>query len=342
MKRVVKKLISVLFIVFTFGCSTQQQVEHQQIPEIDNKYDSEFPVKSISKQLDFVSGTIKKLDCLAFYMSYVFPADNTVDKNNITTETLLEQSVSNTITNESVTGTATVIYYDGKKVGLLTCAHVVNFPDTIITRYDNGDGPIEILSIKVKQQNFVKDLPEGEDVEVVATNPKDDIAFLLKKLDEHILFPEVLDYPIGNTKDLEWGSIVYVMGFPLGNKMVTRAIVSNPGKSNKNRFLTDALYNRGISGAPVLAIRDGVPNLEWVGMACSASAQKMYYLKPGNETPQYINPDEAYTGELFMDYKKTINYGVTFHVTIESVIDFLNDNRNLLESKGVDAKLLFN
>lgn len=343
MTKILKNIFFVLFISLLIGCNTQQQVSQpqQQIPEINNRYDSEFPVKSISKQLDFVAGTIKKLDCLAFYMSYVFPPDNTLDENQITNEILIQQSISNTVTNESVTGTATVVYYDGRKVGLLTCAHVVNFPDTIITRYDNGEGPIEIMSIKVRQQNYVKDLPEGDDVEVIATNAKNDIAFLVKKLDEHILLPEVLNYPIGNTRDLEWGSIVYVMGFPLGNKMVTRAIVSNPGKSNKNRFLTDALYNRGISGSPVLAIRDGVPNLEWVGMASSAAAQKVYFTKPGKKEPEFINPEEAYSGDLYIDHKKMINYGVTFNVPIESISRFLNDNRSLIEQEGFDYKLFF-
>jgi len=328
-------------LLAAFGCASQQAFEQQRIPEADNRYDSEFPIKSISKELDYVSNAIKKIDCIAFYQSYVFYRNNTLDQGPITESALKTQAYSISVSNESVTGTATVVYYDGRTAGLITCAHIVDFPDTVILRYDEGEGPIEVLSVKIKQQNYINELPEGDDVEVLALDKKNDIAFLTKSLDEHVEKISVLNYPLGNTKDIEWGSIVYIMGYPLGNKMVTRAIVSNPARTNKNRFMTDALYNRGISGSPVLAIRDGVPNLEWIGVAASASVQNVYYLKPGNDDPELINPDELYTGESYVDQKKIINYGVSFNISIEAVVDFLNHNRKLLESRRIDLKMLF-
>lgn len=321
----------------------EQTVEtHQQLPEIDNRYDSEFPNKSIAKELDFVSGTVKKLDCLAFYMSYVFPPDNQIDEKKLTEEILRKQSISSGVVNEAVSGTACVIYYDGGRVGLLTCAHVVDFPDTIIARYQNGEGPIELISIKIKQQNFVKDLPAGDDIEVLATDMKQDIALLGKKLEEQGEFVSTLNYPVGNSRDMDWGSVVYVMGYPVGQLMVTRAIVSNPDKARKGRrFLTDALYNRGISGSPVLAIRDGVPNFELIGMASSASASQVYYVKPGKVAPEFLNPDEPYTGQLYADHYKDVKYGVTFNVSIESITGFLHKNNSLLSKKGYSAELFF-
>jgi hypothetical protein len=131
------------------------------------------------------------------------------------------------------------------------------------------------------------------------------------------------------------------MGYPLGQLMVTRAIVSNPDKANKGRFLTDALYNRGISGSPVLAIRDGVPNFEWVGMATSAAAQQIYYIKPGDNAPQYINPEAVYIDELFVDKYRSINYGVTFNVSIESIVTLIRRNSSLLERKGYNPDRFF-
>jgi hypothetical protein len=91
----------------------------------------------------------------------------------------------------------------------------------------------------------------------------------------------------------------------------------------------------------VLAIRDGVPNLEWVGIASSASAQNVHYVKPGKEEPEFINPDEVYNGDLYVDHKRMINYGVTYNVTIEAVMDFLNDNKEIMEENGIDPKQLF-
>jgi len=135
--------------------------------------------------------------------------------------------------------------------------------------------------------------------------------------------------------------VVYVMGYPVGQLMVTRALVSKPDKAKKGRFLTDALYNRGISGSPVFAIRDGVPNFELVGMASSASASQVYYVKPGKNVPEYINPEEPFTGDLYVDQYKDIKYGVTFNVSIEAITGFLKDNRTLLTDKGYNAELFF-
>jgi S1-C subfamily serine protease len=264
-----------------------------------------------------------------------------LDANALTDSAIKSQSAGSNIFNESVSGTAIIIYNDGNNIGLLTCAHVVNFPDTILTRYDNGKGPIEILSVKIRQKNYIRGLGTGGDVEVVAANGKSDIAFLKKTLDEPHRELNVFDFPAGKTSDLEWGSVVYVMGFPQGNLMVTRAIASKPSGSSKKRFLTDALYNRGISGSPVLAIRDGAPNFELVGMASSASARQVYYVKPGKNMPDYINPEEPYTGNLYMDQYKDVKYGVTFNITIEAILNFLNENRPLLEDSGFNPEGFF-
>ena len=126
-------------ILLLVTCSTPEQTAVQQNnSKPDNRYDSEFPARSVSKKLEFASTTVKKLDCLVFYMTYVFAPDNTIDPGHLTDSVLQTQSLSYTVTNESVTGTATVIYYDGSQVGLLTCAHVVEFTDTLITRYFIG------------------------------------------------------------------------------------------------------------------------------------------------------------------------------------------------------------
>ncbi len=325
------------------GCNTTSNLEQKETVEdaTDNKYDSEFPDKTVSDELEFVSETVKKLDCLVFYETHIFPAQNTLDIKQLSDSLIRAASLSRTITNESVTGTACVIYYDGTRVALLTCAHVIDFPDTIVTRYDEGKGPIETLSVKIRQQNYVKDIPAGDDIEILLKDVDRDIAILGKKMDDHTLRPRVLNYPVGNTRDLEWGSVVYVMGYPLGHLMVTRAIVSNPGRANKGRFLTDALYNRGISGSPVLSIRDGVPNFEWVGMATSAAAQQIYFVKPGKTTPEYINPEEKYTDDLYVDHHRSINYGVTYNVTIEAITSLIRKNQTLLSEKGFDPDLFF-
>ncbi len=199
----------------------------------DGRYDSEFPDKSVSDKLNEISKTIKKLDCLAFYMTYVFPPDNNFKKSSISKDNIKRLSISADISNESVSGTATVIYYDGKTIGLITCAHIVDYPDTIVNWYDKEQTSLHSISVKVRQQNYIAGLPEGGDIDVVVIDSKNDIALLQKKLGPHDERPEVFNYKIGNTSELEWGTFVYIMGYPLGNLMVTRAIVSNPDKVKK-------------------------------------------------------------------------------------------------------------
>lgn len=334
-----KKILKIGLIIWglaLFSCTTQQ-MEKQQFPKADGRYDSEFPMQSVSDELSHLSTTVRKLDCLVFYMTYVFPPDNPLEKNSINDTKLKEYALGNDVTNELVSGTATVVYYDGNQVGLLTCAHVVDFPDTLFNYFTEGG--LHSISIKLKQQNFVAGLPDGEDVEIIITDKKKDVALLRKIVYAPAQPPAVLNYPIGKTKDLEWGTLVYTMGYPLGNLMVTRAIVSED--SRNGMFLTDALFNHGISGAPVLALRDGVPNFEWVGMASSSSAQSIHYLKPDDNTPQFIAPNSTYSGDVFVDHKKSINYGVTYSVRIEDVLKFLSVNKQKLQEKGFDTALFF-
>jgi len=335
-------ITALIYIGLLAGCTTTEEISaNREISNADNKYNTEFPGKDLPKELEYISKTVKKLDCLAFYMTYVFPSVNNLKMNSLSDSVLRNLSINNSVNNQSVSGTAMVIYNDGKRLGLLTCAHVIDFPDTIITRYENGKGAIQSVSVKIRQQNFVRDLPAGSDIKILAKDINDDIAFIGKTLDNEGVYQAVLNYPAGNTKDLQWGSEVYVMGYPIGNLMVTRAIVSDPDKADKGRFLTDAMYNRGISGSPVFAIRDGLPNFELVGMASSASAKQIYYVKPGKEEPEYINPEVPYTGDLYVDSYKDIKYGVTFNVSIEGINAFLKDNKNVLQKEGFDPNRFF-
>lgn len=326
-------LTSLLIGFILLGCTSQRTVVHSG--ELANgRYDSEFPAASISESLDNISRSVKKLDCLAFYATYSFDADEQVRPEILTEEFILKNHSRKQISNESVSGTATVIYHQNDLVGLLTCAHVVDFPDTLYTWDEDVSGVLSSVSILVKLQLFVVELPDGDPVELVAMDEKKDIALLSKRINPSGSIVNVLQYPIGKTSLFEWGSVVYIVGYPLGNLMVTRALVSNPKKNSGGQFLTDALFNRGISGSPVFAIKDGVPNLEWVGMASATSAYDLTMLKPDKESenkPIFNNP---YKGSLYLEKVKMINYGVTYSVSIEEIVTFIRQNNHKLERKG--------
>jgi len=150
----------------------------------------------------------------------------------------------------------------------------------------------------------------------------------------------VLNYPIINSNNLDWGSRVYIIGYPLGNLMVTDGMVSKHRNGTGGKFLLDASFNKGISGSPVLAKRHSSPYFELVGMATSASAKSIEYLKPA-ESKEVIQSTENYTGSMVVDRERIINYGVTYSVTIDRIQKFLKSNKDLLIEQGFDTDRFF-
>ncbi len=147
-------------------------------------------------------------------------------------------------------------------------------------------------------------------------------------------FP-VFSYPLGNAKNLEWGSFVYALGYPMNYKMITKGIVSSPNRDESGSFLIDAVFNRGFSGGIVLAIRDGVPNFELVGLVRSVPAEYEYVLKPEAPTEGYeYNPLLPYKGNIMIEQRVNIKYGVTRVIPIETIVEFINKNADKLLKFG--------
>ena len=69
----------------------------------------------------------------------------------------------------------------------------------------------------------------------------------------------------------------------------------------KGIFVTDALFNHGISGSPVFAIRDGIPNFELVGIASSSAAQASNILVPDEDFKITNKLRAPYNGEIFVE-----------------------------------------
>ncbi len=310
----------------------------------DGKYDSEFPYRDCSKQLNEVSQSIKMLYATAYYKTYFFSQDARIRMYELTREDILKKATVS-YSHNSVVGTGTVIYYDNKRVALLTCSHIVDFDDSVITYYskEGETGTIRSFSVLEKQINFIKDIPEGGEMEVLARDKENDIALIGKQFrEEHPIGVPVFRYPIGRSKDLEWGTFIYIIGYPMGYKMITKGIVSSPNRDKKGSFLTDAPFNRGFSGGAVLAIRDGVPNFELVGLAKSVSAQYEYILTPGkNYDAAAYDPGIPYQGESFVELKTDIRYGITNVISTELIKEFIERNENQLIRKGFDLRYLF-
>jgi hypothetical protein len=223
---------------------------------------------------------------------------------------------------------------------LLTCAHIVDFEDTVfsfhITPEHRTTPWLKSVAIKEKQTNYVAVFPEGGELEILAMDRTADIALVGMRFSSappHRI--PAFRYPFGNAKDLEWGTFVYMFGYPSGFKMVTKGIVSNPHKDKRGSFMVDAMFSRGFSGGIALAIRDGVPNFELVGIVKLVSARSSYVLSPEKENGDVVfDPAIPYTGAVYVERKTEIESGLTQAVPIEAIREFMRTQAPLLQEKG--------
>jgi len=347
------KLTQKIFILFLFASQLIIQISCTKTiydvvyPTLsDGRYDSEFPYRNASQQLEEIANSVKMLNYIAYYKAYYFDENQNMSVDDLQDNKIINQAKDEQYFNETVSGTATIIFYDGIKVGLLTCAHIGSYPDTLYNYFESSSEKnqriVKNMAIKVREHYFVNEIPGEIDFEVIATDKKRDLAILSKRAtNDPFLRIKPLKYPIGESSNLELGSFVYIIGYPMGHKMITRGIVSNRRDNESDSFLIDALFNRGFSGGIILAIRDGVPNFELVGMAKSVSAKNQYFLTPSplNDQSDY-EANIPYTGDIYMKKFEDINYGITYTISTDEILEFLNENETQLLQKGFNFKYL--
>lgn len=307
---------------------------------VDGKYDSEFPYRGCSVQLEEIGESVKMVNCIAYYRTFLFTREENIRAKDVTPGLLASRAREAVIATSQTSGTATIIHAENRRVVLLTCAHVVGYPDTVIAYFATPDRRqsefVRSVAIKERQTTYVAVLPEGGELEVLAMDKTIDVALLGKTLDAEP-FPPIprFTFPAGKAKELEWGSFVYLFGYPSGYRMVTKGIVSSPNRDRRGSFLIDAVFNRGFSGGIALAIRDGVPNFELVGIVKLVSGHPAYVLTPhaGDDAPEY-DPGVPYTGETFVEKRMDIEYGIVQAVSIELITGFIDQVRDRLAARG--------
>lgn len=340
-------LLTIIILVIGFyGCSSM--VYKAAYPTLnDGKYDSEFPYKGSSEELERIGKSVERINCIAFYKTYIFDSSTNIKRSDINPE-FLEKNVNRTsYFDKTSSGTGTIIYSINRKIALLTCAHVISFPDTIFSHFTDAEGKfteyLESISIRDREMIFVAGLPDGGDVEPLVVDKERDLAILGHTYSslQSVNFP-VFPYPKGEAKQLEWGTFVYIFGYPMNYKMVSKAIVSSPNMDGKGSFLIDAVVNRGFSGGIVLGIRDGIPNFELVGIIRAVPEETRYVLQPEKlkNNLQY-SPIVPYRGDVYAIQKEDLKYGIARVIPIEMIDKFMNDNEEKLSDLGYYMKDFF-
>ncbi len=332
-----KYTMLILLLSLAMGCTQKKVVKLNQVA--DGKYDSEFPAAPVSKAINRAVQSVFLVNSLHFYRGYDFDFDEKITIDDVKSGRFPGREDTPIIYERPSAGSATLIYNRNGKMAFLTCAHTVNADDTLITYYKIGENKTEYIStmlILVKQQINLVSVPGKEDVEILAVDKKKDIAVIGKQVSPdkakgYFVFP----YPVGNAKELDWGTLVYVIGYPYGKKMVSQALVSSPNYDWDHSFLIDATLYRGVSGAVVMALRDGPPHFELVGIARALSAETLYYLTPEDSYKKKALPvRREYEGKLYVEPHLKVAYGLTFTVSSEAIRDFFERNKDVFEDKG--------
>ena len=329
------KKLTVLLLVSIVFCflSCARNIKNVVYPALnDDQYDSEFPYKNSSRELEKIAEAVHMVIYTAYYKTYYFERETKLREKDIS-ESAMKKCKSIDFYNHSVSGTVTVFYSSFSNVALLASAHNVNKPDTLISYFGKESTFIQSVSIKQRERIYVPDLPGDGLVEILIQDKKQDIAILSKSYSQPLKMPlAILEYPFGSAKKLQWGSFVYLLGYPKGLKMITRGIVSDPNRDERGNFLVDAMINRGFSGGIILAIKDGAPNFEFVGIGISTSSDGGLYLVP--DMDDYDSEKFIYDGDIYVERKNFINYGICRAVSVETFIDLMKSNKEYLDKKG--------
>ena len=269
------------------------------------------------------------------------------DDNSPTGYRLQREGIRETVDSYSKVGTALVIarqsaanQYDIAIA--LTVAHLVTAPDTI--RYFMRDSRgletsvLERISIKTSTALQVVNR-DGESIhtKIIRLDRKADLALLKLNIPHVMRKPTPFLLPIGKTSDLQWGNFVYIIGHPKSKTRLTAGTVSLDDY-HKDQFFVDAAIRAGYSGGPVVAVRDGLPNLELVGLCRGATTETFRLLVPDRRLNEGTVLSPELLDQISIAEREVVEPGLGFVVGIEAVKRFLLDSRDPLRAMGLDIK----
>ncbi|WP_176719390.1 S1 family peptidase [Rhodohalobacter halophilus] len=339
MKRSVWWLLIALFIGLGAGCTQTYEVTVDDLPETDPFYTSGYPIADVSDQIESIQQSIIRITSTARYRVYLIEDGINMTSAEADTINPAEFAMDQTTVEESSAGSAIVMGKTADRAMLLTCAHTVEFPERVFS-FKAGPGIPEntyVRTIAVKQNHVNMALTDRTlaPYSLVQEDRIRDLALIQINLRDFEQIGEDLNplkVPMGYSENLRSGSVIYVMGYPKGFETVTRGIVTQANRNDRADFLTDALYNRGISGGIIVASKDNFKTFDWVGMSNAGIATREFYLVPDE---QQLDPDlsyQFYDGSIMAKEIASLDYGLTQAISTRSIREFLDQNRSVLRS----------
>jgi hypothetical protein len=328
------------------GCTRHVFVNRTGSPGPQSYYLTAFPDRDIPGQIEEAFRAVKRIEVTGVYEHFRFSPEAAPQEGDRLGPDVLARAVETFSSSVTRQASAVQVARSNQRITLLTNQHVLDLPDTLV-EYVQVAGrtastpsvprPIEQISVKRRQANLVADVAGIHPFEILAQNGESDLALLGASYPAgtgaELL--SVLQTRIGDAERLSWGSVVYVLGHPGGYPIVTRGIVSDPGQRVTGSFLIDGLWNEGISGAPILAVRGEDGSLEWVGVARAAAGRVEHRLVPDPEAIEDMVDDRLlYEGRIYIEETQRILYGISLSVSMTTIREFVDRNRDELERLG--------
>ncbi|MFO7800314.1 trypsin-like peptidase domain-containing protein [Rhodohalobacter sp.] len=337
-------IIGGLFVIT--GCTQTYQVSIDDIPDTDPYYTSGYPITDISGQIEEVQQSLVRITSTARYRVYLVDDQMQITSEEADTLNPSEISINQTAIEESTAGTAIIVGKTSNRAYMLTCAHTVEFPDRVYSYWsgENIEPNTYVRTVAVKQNQVNMALTENTVAlySLVEEDRVNDLALISVDLNN---FDEVaddlipIDMEMGYSENLKSSSVVYVMGYPRGYQTVTRGIVTLDNRNESGGFLTDALFNRGISGGIIIASKDNFRSFDWVGMANAGVVNRDYFLVPETDQIDFDLPYQQYGGDIMASEISTLNYGLTHSIPTQTIREFLSGNRSVLRNLGRSYRL---
>lgn len=329
------------------GCATLGER-----PEVEGTlYQTAWPAHDTSRDLTSAFRSVKQVFYTGEYRTHLFPeaagvTEAEVGRGPPPGGVAPAGAVESFSEAQSKAGTATIVARAGQRLVLLTSNHVVYFEPVRIEYYEPRgaargvpETPRVVASVSylVSEEGGFIHHPDLGPFQVLTRDERADVALLgidLRAWSNPTDFPS-LALRAGRAEGLGWGSFVYVLGYPNGFAVATRGLVSNPRRDGAGSFLTDGLWNEGISGGLILGVRRDSGHLEWVGMARAGAAQPEIRARP-DTTLFARDPDfvRMYEGPLYVQATLQIVYGVTLAVPEGAIRFFIERSRPVLRSRG--------
>jgi len=327
--------IILLVAVLAGGCTGTNQV----VMERDDSGYYKNPLQSqvLRDHIEEGFRSVVRIQNNVIYRTYQFFVDDRQTRSVLETANFEDVAAQSYLDDQSSAGTAIVLNESSGKYALLTASHTVFYPDTVWHYRTDHENPEErfVEAVSVRESvNYILLNEKGViKLELVTNDPARDLAVMTNS-ERRVDLMTPLSLPFGRADELDWGDIVYALGYPKGAKMVTMGTASRSDHPVRS-ILIDASFNRGFSGGALFAVRNNNDGLELIGLVTSALGESEIYLAPNTINNEEYDPDVPYTGDVFVKTAPRINYGITNAVDVDVIMQFLRENRTTLNDAGL-------